>query len=417
MADNNLESLDNFSIQDTIDTGSGDQQLLHDLISPETSTAEIDDIKNIEEEKKVETKLPDETPKEKEVKKEDEKKLPSGEEIISSFLQGGDDDEEEEEEEEKTKPSDAPEKKSTPDDEEEEEESSPLESLAMDLYKLGVFTNDENDEETPIKTPEEFLAKFNAEKKKGAVEILDSFISKYGEDYKNAFEAIFVNGVDPKEYFGTYNEAMDFSQLNIEGDENKANQKKVIRQVLLDQGFEPDDIDAQVEQLENFGELETTAKRHQKVLVKKQALKLQEMENQSKQQQQQREMMKNQYAQNVHSILEEKLKAKEFDGIPINPQLANELQDFLVKDRYTTPSGELLTEFDRAILDLKRPENHEKKVKIALLLNLLEKDPTLSTIQKAGVTKKTNTMFENVAKHKTGTTKKQTTSQPSSWWK
>ena len=92
------------------------------------------------------------------------------------------------------------------------------------------------------------------------------------------------------------------------------------------------------------------------------------------------------------------MKNKEFDGIPLNPKLAGELQDFLTIDKYKTNSGETLTEFDKTILELKRPENHEKKVKIALLLKILEKDPTLSTIQKTGITKKSNELFGEVAR-------------------
>ena len=56
---------------------------------------------------------------------------------------------------------------------------------------------------------------------------------------------------------------------------------------------------------------------------------------------------------------------------------------------------------------MKRPENHATKVKIALLLKVLEKDPTLSTIQKAGVTKKTDTLFSEVARQVT---------RNNTWW-
>ena len=98
------------------------------------------------------------------------------------------------------------------------------------------------------------------------------------------------------------------------------------------------------------------------------------------------------------SLKQEKLKTKEFDGIPLSPKTASELQDFLLVDKYKTVSGETLTDFDKAILELKRPENHEQKVKVALLLKILEKDPTLSTIQKTGVTKKSNQLFTEVAR-------------------
>ena len=65
-----------------------------------------------------------------------------------------------------------------------------------------------------------------------------------------------------------------------------------------------------------------------KGLVKKEAQKLQELEQKAEQQLQQKQYMKQQYIQNVQTVLQEKLKAKEFDGIPLNPQLTNELQDF-----------------------------------------------------------------------------------------
>jgi hypothetical protein len=125
------------------------------------------------------------------------------------------------------------------------------------------------------------------------------------------------------------------------------------------------------------------------------------------------------YIDNVQTILQDKVKAKEFDGIPINPKLANELQDFLLVDKWKTPSGETLTDFDRAILDLKRPENHEQKVKLGLLMKILEKDPTLSTIQKTGVTKKSNQLFGEVARQVTKAKSSSSTNsgaKPNSWF-
>ena len=111
--------------------------------------------------------------------------------------------------------------------------------------------------------------------------------------------------------------------------------------------------------------------------------------------------MRNQYIQNVQSVLQDKVKSKEFDGIPLNPKLASELQDFLLVEKYKTPSGETLTDFDKTILELKRPENHALKVKVGLLLKILEQDPTLSTIQRTGVSKKSTQLFEEVARQTT----------------
>jgi hypothetical protein len=70
-------------------------------------------------------------------------------------------------------------------------------------------------------------------------------------------------------------------------------------------------------------------------------------------------------------------------------------------------------------LELKRPENHATKVKVALLLKILEKDPTLSTIQKTGVSKKSNELFGEVARQVTRTKSPSGSVQPSkqnSWF-
>jgi hypothetical protein len=151
------------------------------------------------------------------------------------------------------------------------------------------------------------------------------------------------------------------------------------------------------------------------VLVKREAAKLQQLEQQAEQELQTKNALKNQYIQNVETVLQEKLKGKEFDGIPLNPKLVNELHDFLLVDKYKTSTGETLTDFDRTILEMKRPENHAMKVKVALLLKILEKDPTLATIQRSGITKKSDELFANTARQVTKAPVNKTGSN--SWFK
>jgi len=414
----NLEtpSFGNFSIENTMEMGAGNAELLNDLLAPETSTSSPDDIKDIKD---------DPAPAQPSKKESSEEKKPAPEKeedkSLENFLLSSGEEEEEEEEEiaapvSKTK-SKAPVKEEAPSEDQEEEsaeqEVTQFGALAKDLLKLGVFSSDEDDEEE-IQTPEQFLEKFQKEKQKGAIEVVNNFIGQFGEDYQKAFDAIFVKGVDPKEYFGTYNNIVSFADMDLS---EESNQVRVIKQALADQGFEDEDIDTEVERLKNYGDLETVATKHHKVLVKKEAVKLQQLEQKSQQELQQRQAIKEEYVKNVQSVLQEKLKTKEFDGIPINPKLANELQDFLLVDRYRTNSGETITEFDKAILELKRPENHEKKVKVGLLLKILEKDPTLSTIQKTGISKKSDQLFGEVARQVTKS--KSSSSSPSksnSWF-
>ena len=401
MADNlDTPSFGNFGIEDTMDLGMGNAQLLDDLFSPETSTGDPDKLETI-----VKTADEPQAPKKPEVSKGKEvvQKLdgeePTQQDVLRNFL--GDDDDEETEEEVAT-PTPAKAKAEETEDDDDVAES-PFVSLSKDLFKLGVFTQDDDEEDTTIETPEQFLEKFNAEKKKGAIEIVDNFIGQFGEDYQKAFDAIFVKGTDPKDYFGVYNNVVSFAELDLSIEDN---QVRVIKQALTDQGFDTEDVTTEIDRLRNYGDLETVASKHHKVLVKKEAAKLQQLEQQSEQQLQQKAMVRNQYIQNVQSVLQDKLKSKEFDGIPLNPKLASELQDFLLVDKYKTQSGETLTDFDKTILELKRPENHAAKVKLGLLLKILEKDPTLSTIQRTGVTKKSTQLFEEVAR--------QTSKKPSS---
>jgi len=406
MADN-LETPEfgNFSIQSTME-GIGNTELLNDLYAPETASTSPDDIKNITTEDSTPAPIKAKAPK-AEAKEEEEGKKEDASKSITDFLLGTDEDEDEDEPT-KTK---AP--VQTEADEEGEEEVSQFTALSNDLFKLGVFTNEEEEEETPITSAEEFLERFNAEKKKGAIDVVNNFIGQFGEDYQQAFNAIFVNGVDPKEYFGTYNAIQSFSEMDLS---QESNQIAIIKQALADQGFDPEDITTEVERLQQYGDLENVSAKHHKVLVKKEAVKLQKLEEERSHQLQQQQAYKQQYANNVTTVLQDKVKAKEFDGIPLNPKLATELQDFLLTEKYKTPSGDTLTDFDRTILELKRPENHEMKVKVALLLKILEKDPTLTTIQKAGVTKKTDSLFGEVARQASKSSVKSNKSDKSTSW-
>ena len=424
MADN-LETMGNFSIQDTMEMGMGNQELLQDLFSPETSTSNPEDVTAIIKDADAPAapsapavpKGKDIVPPKSVDGKTDEEKL-DGQSMISDFLSDNDDDDDNDNGAPAAPAADKPAETSDEDDSDDDaSEGTQFTALSNDLFKLGVFTSEDEEEETPISTAEEFLERFNAEKKKGAAEIVENFIGQFGEDYQEAFEAIFVKGVNPKEYFGTYNQVVNFAEMDLS---DEANQVRIMKQALSDQGFDQEDVETEVERLKNYGDLESVATKHHKVLVKKEAAKLQQMEANAEQELRQKQAIKNQYITNVQSILQDKIKNKEFDGIPINPKLAGELQDFLLVDKWKTPTGETLTDFDRAILDMKKPENHEMKVKLGLLMKMLEKDPTLSTIQRTGVTKKSNQLFGEVArqvtKSKTGTSTGGSKANPSSWF-
>ena len=418
MADNLNSPSFEFSIENTMEMGMGNSELLSDLFEPETSTSSPDGLERIV--KEVEDAAPAKTKPApvktigNDVVATEDKEEEDTKASISDFLSQGGDDEEEEEETKAPVAKKTSEATADDDDDEAEPEITRFGALANDLFKLGVFTKEDDEDDVEINTPEEFLEKFQVEKKKGAIEVVNNFIGQFGEDYQQAFDAIFVKGVNPKEYFDTFNTIANFSDMDLSQEKN---QIAVIKQALTDQGFEPEDVETEVERLQNYGDLESVATKHHKVLVKKEGQKLQQLEQNSERELQQKATIKNQYITNVQTILQDKLKTKEFDGIPLNPKLASELQDFLLVDKYKTTSGETLTDFDRTILEMKRPENHQMKVKVALLLKILEKDPTLSTIQKTGITKKSNVLFGEVARQvEKGVVKGNKSEKSESWF-
>jgi hypothetical protein len=387
MAEMNLDKPDiSFGIVDTIATSS--QQLVDDFLG-DTVKPDLEDIKDINE---PEPAKPE--PK-KTIKKEEQEEEP-----FDPLAELSDEDDE--------KPV-KPVKKT--EEEEEESDFNAFESFSKELYNLGVFEKD-GDEPVIPKTPEEFLETFNQQLGIKSEQIVEDFLNKHGEDYREAFDAIFVKGVDPREYFQTYNKIQNFQEIDLS---SESNQEKVIRQALTDLGYEEEDVDSEVERIKNYGDLEATAQKHHKVLVKKEQQELQKLAADKEKVLIQKQAEKQQYVNTVVNILQDKLKTKEFDGIPFNPQLAKEVQEMLTVDKWKTSSGETLTDFDKEILELKRPENYATKAKLATLLRILKVDPELNTIKKAGITKQTNSLFSEVAQKATKTSKPKLETSPS--WK
>tara|TARA_R110002153_G_scaffold86470_2_gene214754 strand:- start:946 stop:2202 length:1257 start_codon:yes stop_codon:yes gene_type:complete len=414
----NLDKNNSFSIQDTREMGIGDTQLLNDLFTPENESGNPDDVTPIVKETDLSTSNIDKENKDVISKNVDDLTNENKESsLISDFLNNDEYEDDDFNKDKKTSKinsdSSKTEKREEDNDDDYDDDDNRFNALSNDLFKLGVFNKgEEEDENVSINTAQELLERFNTEKKKAADDIVSNFIGQFGEDYQNAFDSIFVKGANPKEYFGAYNKVVSFSEMDLSKEQN---QILIMKQALTDQGFDPEDVETEIERLQNYGDLDTVSVKHHKVLVKKEAKKLDKINSEAEETQRQKAEIKKHYINNVQSILSDKLKEKEFDGIPINSNLANELQDFLLTDKWKTPAGETLTDFDRAILDLKRPENHEMKVKVGLLMKTLEKDPTLSTIQRKGVTKQSNKLFEEVTKQ-VSKNSRSSKNKPKSWF-
>lgn len=283
-------------------------------------------------------------------------------------------------------------------DDDQDKPENVIPAFAKDLFLAGILTRDDDEEEIPeIKDEEELLGRFKYEQRKGSVQIIENILSNFGEEYREAFNAIYLNGVHPKEYFGHINRIENISSLDMTILEN---QKTVMKHYYKSQRWDDNKIAAKIERLENTGELEFEATEMQQTLVAREAEELENAKEESRQKLLVEQQAEQDFENSVHRILSTKLKDKEFDGIPLDQKLAGQVNGYLTEKRWKLPSGKKLSDFDKDVLDLDRPENRELKVKFALLLQTLKVDPTLSRLQKKVESKATNTLFKSLQRDK-----------------
>jgi len=322
--------------------------------------------------------------------KKEEQPKPDGGKLAEDFL-GNKEDTEEEEEETTT----------TAEDDDEGGKVNQFEALAKDLAEVGVFTYEDENPKLPT-TAEEFLQKFEEEKQKGASTWLENFLSKHGEDRRELFDAIFVNGVDPKQWMTVYNEIENYENLDLA---SESNQEKVVRAYYKRGGWSDEKIQSKIDKLKSYQDLEEEATTLHPLIVAQDKEKLAEMEEEKVAELQKKEQLDIEYKASITKILQEKIKEKNIDGIPLDEKQAQKAYDFLYNKKWKTPSGELLTDFDKFILETKRPENIAERVKMALLkINNFD----LSKIEKKAIAKESNKLFSSLAQR----TEKKTNKQP-----
>lgn len=275
----------------------------------------------------------------------------------------------------------------------EEETDDTFLNLTKELIKAGVFQERDEDSTSPVTTPEAFKDRWIQEKQDQAdKQIYDFILSKHGQEGMEMFDSIFVKGVNPKEYLSRYSEIQKFQDLDMTSEDN---QKMVFRESLRRQGLPEDKIERKLQRVIDYGDLEEETKDLHEILVKQEREDLNDEIAAAEERAAQQTRMKQQYVNNMNVIIGEKLKAKEFDGIPVTDKVAKETYDYLTTEKWQLPSGERLTDFDKDLLELRDPKNHEIKVKLALLLrNKLD----LSKIKNKQVSEQSNRVFDTLVR-------------------
>ena len=269
-----------------------------------------------------------------------------------------------------------------------------LEATVESFYELGILNKfDEN--EDPPKTEEELIERLHLEQETRAEELVYEFAGKHGEEYRKAFDAIFVQGANPEEYFLKFNEVRSFKNMDLT---DESNQIKVVETSLRNQGLEEDFIKNKIKTLRNNAELENEALGYHKGLVRKEEEGLVKMAQQAETLRVQREKEEKAYDLTVRQVLSEKLRVKDFDGVPISKEIAEKAYDLLTNKDWKLADGTLVTKLDIFMLQLNQPANWAEKAKLATLI-ASDYDPrkpiklNLSQVKKAAESEQAKSYF------------------------
>lgn len=280
-----------------------------------------------------------------------------------------------------------------------------LAAVAKEFYRLGLFAKDTEDEdESALSDPNKFVEKAQETFKKGTEAYLDNLLTHYSPKNRELFFATYNKGVDPATYLNQLNKIESYEKMDLK---LESNQELVVAQSLRNQDWEEEDIKDQIAKLKSYSELEDTATKYHKGLVKAEKAQAKELEIQAEQEEQRKTQIDEDYDNNLRATYTEKLKEKDFDGLPITDKAVAKAYDFAYNKKWELNNA-LLTDFDRFILDLKKPENHAVKAKLALLFSQ-DYDPNkpikvdFSKIQKKAVSNESKALFQDLANKSKGT--------------
>lgn len=270
-----------------------------------------------------------------------------------------------------------------------EEDENIFATLNRDLVKAGIFS-----EEDDVEDVAGFKDKFVREIQRNADNMLGQFLSQHGPEYQAAFDAIFVKGMAPESYFRHVDVIDDLEGMDLKSTDN---QERLLKTYYKSQKYSPSAIAKKLENLKDSGFMEDEASAVHEIMVNDERERLDVEVREAEQEARRRQINRENYKASINKMLSDKVKTKSFDGIPVDPRVAGKIYHNLTADAYKLPDGRLITEFDKMIMELDMPENFEKKLKLAFLL---EKGLDLSDIQKQAIKNETEETFQGLQRKK-----------------
>lgn len=256
------------------------------------------------------------------------------------------------------------------------------------LVDQGILSEDE--EVTEVGDGEILLEQFKKEGRRIANEEISGVLNQAGQGAWDAFKAIIFDKVDPELYFKSQVTIERYQNLDLEDEQN---QEVVVRNYYKSLGWQDEKIAKKLTKLKDYDDLKDEAEVAQEKLIELEQRNAQQLQAQKQQEIKIKEQQKAFYEQEMFKIAQNKLKTKDFDGIPVTEKVANNTLNYLTQPAYQIPAtGEVISAFDNMLLELKRPENFEKAFKIALLE---QAGWDFSKIKTKALSEKSNELFKS----------------------
>lgn len=244
-------------------------------------------------------------------------------------------------------------------------ETNYFEVFGENLKKLGVFVNDDEEDEEFEWNEDTFVSKFEDSAKKLAQEYIEKAFSKYSPEHREFLMKVANEGVDPRSYFEAMESQSFIEQFDIE---NETNQERIVFEYMrmLEPDRDPNEIAEEINDLKDLNKLEKKAEQAKAKLANHYAYKQQELEMQAKREQMQQEQARARFAQTIEQSVKQAAQVGQIDNIPFTDRDVNELIPYLVETPYQTTDGKPVTALYKDFVEAQR--NPESLLKLAKFL-------------------------------------------------
>lgn len=263
-------------------------------------------------------------------------------------------------------------------------------SLFSSLEEKGLVSK--VPEDWSIETEEDIAERFQYEGKVIASNYLEKLFSNYGDQNRKFVEDIVLKGLDPFEYLSEAKVINDFSNIDLEDEEVLKNVYLQYETQVL--GTSPDKAKRNLKRIVDSGDLEEEGAEAHKELLK---LKNQELENMASEKERKKEsavLVKEEAKKEVLDFINLANSKQTLNGVKVSGQELQDLFNYATEDRYSL-DGQLITEFDKDLLELRKPENIEQRV---FLMYLLKNKFNIDRVALEKENRETKGLFESLKK-------------------